>query len=306
MFCHSLRHGVIQEQDAAPPGRGHLILHSPSVRIPAVVLNASLGLALVPLSLVSSRGQAQATWSGTATIASAYVWRGVTTTNRPVIQPEVGLDVPFRGTTLSFGAWASVEPARYNGPSDISAVYGLLPGPAFTQYSAWAHVATELPGVSLSGGAETFLYPSVADLASLYNTVELTLSASLALPLAPTITAWYDVGAVRGAYFETSIWFEQQFRGLPVRFSLSTGINAGQGPDRNEANQAYFARKGITHLEFSATSDYHLGALVLSPSAHVIHGIDPWVRVTAPERQRSTKFWIGTAVSWRSRGEEEP
>jgi hypothetical protein len=53
--------------------------------------------------------------------------------------------------------------------------------------------------VSLSGGAETFLYPAVADLAALYNTIELTISASLELPLTPTVTVWYDVGAVRGA-----------------------------------------------------------------------------------------------------------
>ena len=271
------------------------------MRIPAFLLTASLGLVLVPL-----RAQAQATWSGTATLASSYVWRGVTSTNRPVIQPEVGLDVPFRGTTLSFGAWASVEPARYDGPSDISAVYGLLPGPAFTQYSAWAHVAAELPGVSLSGGAETFLYPSVADLAALYNTVELTVSASLALPLAPTFTAWYDVGAVRGAYFETSVWFEQQVRNQPISLSVTGGFNAGQGPDRNEAHQAYFARKGLTHIELSASTDYEMGTLTLSPAAHVIHGIDPYARITAPDRQRSTKLWIGTAVSWRSRAEASP
>jgi hypothetical protein len=204
---------------------------------------------------------------------------------------------------LSFGVWASVEPARYNGAADISAVYGLLPGPAFTQYSAWAHVAAELPGVSLSGGAETFLYPAVADLAALYNTVEITMSASLALPLTPTVTAWYDVGAVRGAYVETSIWFEHQLRGRPVSFSLTGGINSGQGPDQNENDQAYFARKGMTHLELSATTDYDVGALRLSPNAQVIYGVDPYVRVIAPERLRSTKLWFGTAVSWRSGGE---
>jgi hypothetical protein len=269
------------------------------VRIPAIVLTAAFGLALLPLS-----GRAQSTWSSTATFASSYVWRGITTTNRPVIQPEIGLDVPFRGTTVSLGAWASVEPARYNGPSDISAVYGLLPGPAFTQYSAWAHIAAELPGISLSGGAETFLYPSVADLAADYNTVELTVSASLALPLEPTVTAWYDVGAIRGAYFETSLWFEQQLRGQALSFSLTGGINTGQGPDRNENNQAYFARRGFTHVEFVASTDYQVGGLTLSPSAHVIHGVDPWVRIVAPDRQRSTKLWIGTAISWRSGGED--
>ena len=270
------------------------------MRIPAVLLNAAFGLALVPLC-----GRAQATWSGTATFASAYIWRGITTTNRPVIQPEIGLDLPFRSATISLGAWASIEPARYNGPSDISAVYGLLPGPAFTQYSAWAHVAVDLPGVSLSGGAETFLYPSVADLAADYNTVELTVSASFALPLQPAVTAWYDVGAIRVAYFETSIWFEQQLRGKPVSFSLTGGINAGQGPDANGNNQWYFARNGFTHVELAASTDYRIGALTLSPSAQVIHGLDPLARVIAPERRRSTKLWIGTAINWRSRGEAE-
>lgn len=249
---------------------------------------------------------AQATLSGNVTLSSAYVWRGVTNTNRPVIQPDVTLDVPVRGATLTLGAWASIEPARYDGASDISAVYGLLPGPALTQYSAWAHVAGELPGVSLSGGAEAFLYPAVAELAALYNTVELTASASLGLPLAPSFTMWYDIGAVRGAYLETSISFEQQLRSTPISLSASLGLNAGQSPDAGGQSQSYFARTGATHVELSASTEYHLGGLTLAPTAHVIHGFDPLTRVTTPTTSRSTKMWLGTTLSWSSRREESP
>jgi hypothetical protein len=252
------------------------------------------------MAFASAAGQAQATLSGNVALASGYVWRGVTNTNRPVIQPDVILEVPLRASTLTFGAWASIEPARYDGASDISAVYGLLPGPAFTQYSAWIHLAGDLPGLSLSGGAETFLYPAVADLAALYNTVELTASASLALPLAPSLTVWYDVGAVRGAYLETAIYFEQTVRDAPVSFALTLGVNTGQGPDGDGVHQSYFARKGATHLEFSAGSEFQFAGLTVVPTAHVIHGFDPMTRVTSPTTSRATKLWVGTTISWRS------
>jgi hypothetical protein len=271
------------------------------VRIPEILLGAVF---LMPMASVP--GVAQATLSGNVTLSSAYVWRGVTNTNRPVIQPDVTLDVPLRSATLTLGAWASIEPARYDGPADISAVYGLLPGPAFTQYSVWAHVAGELPGMYWSGGAETYLYPAVADLAALYNTVELTASASLALPLSPSFTVWYDVGAVRGAYLETSVSLERDVRSAPVSFDLSVGLNVGQGPDASGRNQSYFARKGATHLELAASTEYHLAGLVLAPTAHVIHGVDPLTRVTSPATTRSTKLWIGTTLSWSSSREGAP
>lgn len=268
------------------------------MRIPSNWLSIAFGLAVVaPLPR-----QAQTSVSSAVTVASAYVWRGLTTTNRPVIQPELALSVPVRAGTLTFGGWASIEPSRYDGASDISAVYGLLPGPAFTQYSAWADFAVEFPGVTVSGGAEAYFYPDVADLAALYNTIELSASASWSLPLEPSLSVWYDIGAVQGAYLETSLGFSRQVRGLPISVALTAGVNAGQGPDTRGGREAYFAKNGVTHVELSATAQYRFAGLTFAPTAHVIHAFDPMARMTTPTLSRGTKLWLGTTVTWSSGG----
>ena len=241
---------------------------------------------------------AQVSVESNIVVASAFVWRGVTSTNRAVVQPDVTLSVPFRGGALSVGAWTSIEPARYDGASDISAVYGLLPGPALTQYSAWINHSTSVAGIGLVTGVSAYLYPAVADLASLYNTIELSATATFPLLLAPSITAWYDAGAVRGAYLEGSISHVQQVMRVPVQLALTGGVNAGQGPE--EGRQAYFTRSGLSHFEFSATAAHQSGSLSVAPTLHVIRGFDPLTQVTSPGATRLVKLWIGATLSWSS------
>jgi hypothetical protein len=241
---------------------------------------------------------AQGSVESNVVVSSASVWRGVTSTNRAIIQPDVTLDVPFRGGVLSVGAWTSIEPARYDDASDISAVYGLLPGPAVTQYSAWLTHITSVASIGVITGVSAYLYPAVADLASLYNTIELSAAASFPLPLAPSIAVWCDVGAVRGAYLEGSISAEQQVLRLPVHLAFTGGLNAGQGPE--EGRQAYFVTTGLSHVEFSATTVHQLGSVSIAPSVHVIRGFDPLAQVVSPTASRGVKLWIGTTLSWTS------
>ena len=47
---------------------------------------------------------------------SSYVWRGLTLTNKFVIEPEAYVSA----YGFSGGFWFNIEPAKYNDPNDIS------------------------------------------------------------------------------------------------------------------------------------------------------------------------------------------
>ncbi|HEX9563405.1 MAG TPA: TorF family putative porin [Gemmatimonadaceae bacterium] len=244
--------------------------------------------------------------TGNVAVSSAYVWRGVTNTNRPVLQPDLSLGVPLRDATITAGVWASVEPARYDGSSDISAVYGLLPGPAFTQYSAWIEYGRAVAGADLAVGATAYTYPAVANLAADYNTIEVYASLTLPAPLMPRLAAWYDVAAVRGAYVETSLTHDVSIREVPVSLGVVAGLSAGQGPDAATHRQSYFARDGVTHVDLSATTAFQSLGLTISPTLHLIRAFDAMARVTTPLVSRSTKIWLGATLSWTSDKGDSP
>jgi hypothetical protein len=253
---------------------------------------------------IAAPAAAQPDVRGSVTVSSAYVWRGVTNTNRLVLQPDVALSLPAGGGTLTAGAWASIEPVRYDGVSDISAVYGLLPGPAFTQSSAWIEYGATVAAIDLAAGATAYTYPRVGGLAAEFNTVELYASLTLAAPLAPSVTAWYDVAAVRGAYVETSVAHDVGVGVVPVTLAASGGLNLGQGPDA-AGRQAYFARRGLTHLAVSASSTFDAMQITVEPIVQVIRAVDPMARFTTPTAGRALKFLFGTTLAWSSsRGAE--
>jgi hypothetical protein len=63
---------------------------------------------------------AQVTIGADAALNSAYNWRGLSLTNKPVIQPDLWLSA--YGFTA--GVWANIEPTKYDGATDISETGG--------------------------------------------------------------------------------------------------------------------------------------------------------------------------------------
>ncbi len=251
---------------------------------------------------MAGAAQAQVDLAVDAGVSNAYVWRGVTSTNRPVIQAEAMASAPVAGGSLQLGAWTNIEPRRYNGVGDISSVYGRLSSPAFTQYSAWLELSHDVAGATLVGGTTAYLYPAVADLASTYNTVEAYASLELPFPLAPKVAIYQDLVAVRGTYFEGSFSGDIALHG---GHALSVGVLAAaslaQGPDANGRDATYFDRNGMTHLDFSLSTDLRIGGLSLTPEAHLIRGFDPETRITAPDANRAIKVWAGATLHWTHR-----
>ena len=231
---------------------------------------------------------------------SQYVWRGVTSTNRLVIQPDLSIAAPLGGLTLSAGAWGNIEPVRYDGAGDLSSLGG-LPGPLVTQSEAWLELSGSAFGkVESAVGAQGYFYPHVGDLAD-YNTVELYANASLDAFVSPYVNLAYDIARIRGAYIEAGLSraVTGERRGA-VTLGVAAGFSAGQAEDSRGRDLAYFERDGVTHVDVSTTSTFSLGRVTIAPEAHLVFAHDAYATVTSPADSRRTKLWFGTTLSWTS------
>jgi hypothetical protein len=258
-----------------------------------------IGLLVASALASAAPASAQVTLSADVGLNSQFVWRGVTSTNRFVIEPELTLAVPLRGSTLTLGAWGNVEPVRYDAARDISSLGG-LPGPLITQSDLWAELGRSMRGVDAAVGAHRYLYPRVGDLAR-YNTVELYASASAEGFLSPSVDVAYDVARIRGAYVEAGV-----SRGITgdrlgaVTVGLLAGFSAGMATDPSDRDLAYFDRDGVTHIDASATASFSIGRITVTPEAHFIFARDALATVVEPDATRRTKLWFGSTLHWTS------
>jgi hypothetical protein len=115
--------------------------------------------------------------SAEATLASAYVWRGLNLVDNPVFQPSVTLG--SQGWSLS--AWGNVELTNLN-----SGAYTIHSDPegAFTEVDLTLEYSLDLPLVSLAAGIIDYQFPGQG----LNRTQELYVSAGLDAPFSPAAT----------------------------------------------------------------------------------------------------------------------
>jgi len=85
-------------------------------------LDPRVSIAATVLLLTAGSARAQPSLTADLGLNSQYIWRGVTSTNRFVVQPTLTLTLPVRGLAFSAGAWGNIEPIRYDGPRDISSL----------------------------------------------------------------------------------------------------------------------------------------------------------------------------------------
>jgi hypothetical protein len=241
---------------------------------------------------------AQPSLYGDVGFNSQFVWRGVTSTNRLVVQPEMMFDVPVRSLTFTVGAWGNIEPARYDGPRDLSSLGG-VPGPLITQSQLWAAMSeTVAKRVDATLGVQGYLYPRIGNLAD-FDTVELYGNASIDAFISPAVSINCDIARVRGAYIEAGLSraVTSERRGS-VSVAVLAGFSAGQAEDPSGRDVAYFRRDGLTHIETSATASFPIGPIAISPEAHLIVAHDDLATVVAPDLTRRAKAWFGTTLRW--------
>jgi hypothetical protein len=269
-------------------------------------LPAALGV-LVACFPVAARAQFSA--GASVSLATPYVWRGVTRANGWNLQPEAYLAMRLARGFLTGGAWANLE-AGADSPGNLSDLGAARPG--FSEVNYWIQYARPLGAIEATVGALRYVFPgdppsAVRDRDD--NTTEIYSAIQLSSTyLVPRLTAFMDVERVRGVYLETSITvplLAYPF-GNPIVFYASAlaGYNLGQemNPDRPEQN-ANFRHDGFTHFDFAVRATLRpVKSLPLSVNLepHWQLKVDEFTRRTSPEagdRERRQQFWLGVSFS---------
>ncbi|HXG44007.1 MAG TPA: TorF family putative porin [Gemmatimonadales bacterium] len=244
---------------------------------------------------------AQVTLGADAGVFSAYVWRGLSLTNRPVLQPDAWLSVPAGGGSFLLSGWANVDLGRYNDPSDELSEGGGTGSLNVTEVDLTAEYGHGL-GAGLSGavGAIVYLFPNDAGFTDDLNTTEIygRLQASR-LPLAPKVTVWYDVNKVKGAYIEANVSQALPIKALPITLGATAAFSAGQAVNRADPGEvANFKENGFVHGDLYATASLAAGPVTIAPAVHFHLCNDEFVKVTSPTSTSDAKLWAGFSVSW--------
>ncbi|WP_284351982.1 TorF family putative porin [Roseisolibacter agri] len=264
---------------------------------PTVFLRAPFALGILA-GVLPAVSHAQSVLNADVAVASAYVWRGVTFTNRPVIQPDAYVTLTAGRGTVVAGAALNVEPRAYDGARDIS-VLGAESGTLVTATSLWTEYARPVGIASATLGVAGYVYPHANGIAAAYNTAELYAKLAFGGALAPSLAAYHDVGQVRGTYVEGALrHVVPAGERLSIALGSVVGVNLGQGPDAAGTQTAYFAARGLTHVDLSAAATWTTGATTITPSVHAMLVRDAATRLTAPGEQHRSKLTAGIALGW--------
>lgn len=250
---------------------------------------------LVAMMATTATLSAQVTITSDAAFNSQYQARGLTTTNHPVVQAEVLLSAPIARGAVTAGVWTNVEGGRYSNPTHhISENAGAGARPS--EFNVWLEAALPFKRLTVTPGVLAYAFPNREGTTSVSNTVELYVTAAAAAPLAPTLSLWYDVHAVQGAYGEFSLSHSVGRLSLGAAAGMNWGQSVGDGGELG-----YYERRGLTHSEVSLGTSWTLGGVDVAPSAHVVWGSDPTTRVATPTAARGAKLWFGTTLTWSRR-----
>lgn len=276
-----------------PRLRGPTGFVPPSAR--TAMPNRRCAIVALALSLTAAAAEAQAEIAVSVGFNSQYQWRGLTTTNRGVVQPDLAVSFPSGQGSLTFGAWANLEGGRYDDVRrHISESGGQRPGLA--EYDLRIEGARHFGRVGITIGASTYSYPNRLGTTGASNTAEAYARVALDAPLAPSVALWQDVQKVRGAYAEFGVTQEIG----PIALAAIGGWNLGQSLGDGGA-LGYFARHGLTHVDMSASAEWSVGTVSMAPAVHVLFGSDPNTFVASPNASRGAKLWFGTSIGWSGR-----
>jgi hypothetical protein len=278
------------------------------VKVLGTVLLAA-GMALAPRTAA-----AQADVGAQLDLFSAYVWRGLSLTNKPVAQPSVYLSFPAGNASVTVGGWSTMDIGNYDDPDDDISEGG---GGSFnlTEFDPYAEVSFPAGKATLTGGVTGYIYPndltdeSNGGLDSEANTWEVYGKVGFDVPLAPEISVYYDIDKIKGAYIQGALG-----HAVPLNENLSlelgglVGFSAGQGvPDDPDTDESFnFADDGLTHVDFSAGLPLTAGVLSITPVLHLQLSSDEATKFNSLSNpDEDLKLWGGVSIGWsRTLGEE--
>lgn len=233
-----------------------------------------------------------------AAFNSRYEWRGVTLTNKFVIQPDAYITFPAGPVSITGGGWGNVELGTYDGKDDISE--NGLGGAGLTEFDWWGEVALPVGIATVTGGATGYIYTGDAKdggLSSSSNTTEIYGKLDVGIPLNPSFAIWYDVDKVKGSYMEFAVSHGIPLGATELGLGALMGLSAGQGVSADDPS-ANFKDDGVTHFDFSAEVSFGAGPISITPTAHLIWGQDNWTKWTNANDKNDFKFWFGASIGW--------
>ena len=279
-----------------------------------------LGVTLAVTSALTNARPAKAQEVGLDLgLYSAYVWRGLSLTNKPVLEPDLYVTFPAGPTSITVGGWANFDLGKYRDFNDDISESGGLSAFNLSEFDPYAEVAFPAGKATITGGVIGYIYPNKVEsttfeptpglLTKESNTVEIYGKVEVDALLSPTLSIYYDVDKIKGAYIEAGIAHT-----LPMNEKLGldlgavAGFSAGQGiNDSDEEESSNFEGDGFTHLDLSAGLPLTAGVFSITPALHLVINGDEFTKVTSPTNiDKGAKLWGGVTVSWsKSYGEEE-
>jgi hypothetical protein len=283
--------------------------------LPAIVFRAALVTA--GASLYAVAGHAQAEIGADVGLFSAFVWRGLSLTNKPVMQPAVWASIPAGNAAITLGVWSTIDLGKYDDPDDDISESGGTSSFNLAEYDPYAEVSFTVGKATLTGGGTAYIYPNdfppgTVGLNSDFNTVELYAKAALDAPLSPGFALYYDVDKVDGAYFEGSLGYSiPASETVSIELGATAGFSAGQSADVDDVGDPQadffnFQDDGFTHLDLSAGVPFAAGAFSITPVVHFIVANDEFTKVTSPSDLSDTKLWGGVSIGWSKPLSAEP
>lgn len=262
--------------------------------------------------MIPLKSHAQVTTGADLGIATDYVWRGISRTTRPVIQPGFYIGLVRSNAYLAVGGWTSIEPYR---PDSLDLSDTGLGRGGIGEVDIWIEGASQIGALDVGmGWIGYYLSDSVGERGrdSRHNANEIYGRAQLSAgPLTPKLGAWYDLDYSEGAYLEGSLDLRVPL--LPLRLAALRSLHltalAGWsiGQELSESNPsagAHFDEAGLTHVDLSAWSSFVV-ALDWSVSAafHFQISADPATKRVRgePAAESETKWWLSIVASWSHR-----
>jgi hypothetical protein len=242
---------------------------------------------------------------------SAYVWRGVTYTNKPVAQPDVYVSLPAGNASITAGGWANIEIGKYDDPNDDFSESGGLSAFNVAEFNPYAEVSFSTGKAALTGGIIGYIFPNDLDeapnggLDSESNTWEVYGIVGFDVPLAPEFSLYYDFDKVKGAYVEGAV-----SHSVPLGESHTldlggvVGLSLGQGISEEDPS-FNFEDDGLTHVDLSAGVPLTAGVFSITPVVHFQINGDDITKFHSPSSDGSDlKLWGGVSIGWSNAVEE--
>ncbi|UCD51028.1 MAG: hypothetical protein JSW27_00030 [Phycisphaerales bacterium] len=196
-------------------------------------------------------GMAGAAWAEgdvsvevTSDFFSKYVWRGQNVTDDWVFQP--GISATYGGLTAGF--WGSLDLTDENDESGEFIEYDY--------YLDYSGQINETVGYSVGG---IYYYFPGGD-----PTTELYAGVSLDTIVSPSLTVYYDIEEVDGAYAALGFGHSIESEDLPCGIDLSANLGWGD----SSYNDAYWGVDDgeLNDLTLSAAFPFEVGPVTVTPS----------------------------------------